>query len=322
MLAIRKAFYAVLYFFILLFASIILLAIFERALNVLTGPGAARIDFNRSLGPGLPLLVFGSSLIVSIAGSVRGWFPGTRKPQPKGAKAEATVAATLKRNAAHDFEDTRPMFATFDGCYCPNCSARFDAPPASCWNCKASFGADSAWKPTARPNGEFREFKQPQPTPVPAAPSTVRPEKAAPAKKEGFFKSMTKPIASRQEALDTVKDGAKSFYFLAALNAAIGFFAAPALIIDAVYMAVVSFLVARFHSRVAAGFLLAWAIVVVVTTVMNKLSHSGSGGSNLILALIALAVAIRMFVAAWKLNGRFAQAQPAEGSGQLPASEW
>jgi hypothetical protein len=150
----------------------------------------------------------------------------------------------------------------------------------------------------------------------------VQTEKAKATEKEGLFKSITKPIASRAEALETVKTGAKTIYFLGALHGAIGIFVAPGMLVDAVYMVVVSFLVARFHSRVAAGFLLLWAFGVVITTVMNKLSHSGSGGTNLILALIALAMAIRMFAAAWKLNGQFAEDKPDTAAGQATLSEW
>lgn len=41
--------------------------------------------------------------------------------------------------------------------FCPNCSAELKTPgPDSCWNCSASFGSGSVWKPTEQPSGEFR----------------------------------------------------------------------------------------------------------------------------------------------------------------------
>jgi hypothetical protein len=45
--------------------------------------------------------------------------------------------------------------------YCPNCSAKLETTAAdSCWNCLASFGEGSVWKPLPSPVGSFRRFTQ------------------------------------------------------------------------------------------------------------------------------------------------------------------
>lgn len=46
--------------------------------------------------------------------------------------------------------------------FCPNCSAALpdDSVVAECWNCHASFGADSDWKPLKQPIDPFRKFHQ------------------------------------------------------------------------------------------------------------------------------------------------------------------
>src|SRR5687768_9590305 len=44
--------------------------------------------------------------------------------------------------------------------YCPNCSANLDLQPslAECWNCHATFGEGSLFRPVCAPPGAFRRF--------------------------------------------------------------------------------------------------------------------------------------------------------------------
>lgn len=57
--------------------------------------------------------------------------------------------------------------------YCPNCHADLKGRIDTCWNCKAVFTGNAAWKPTDRPLGAFREFPQAVQAPpeVPAPPA-------------------------------------------------------------------------------------------------------------------------------------------------------
>jgi hypothetical protein len=62
--------------------------------------------------------------------------------------------------------------------YCPNCSAELESRlVGECWNCHATFGDNSEWKPSSTPSGEFRRFPK-QSNPVPpeaqATDSTTR----------------------------------------------------------------------------------------------------------------------------------------------------
>jgi hypothetical protein len=43
--------------------------------------------------------------------------------------------------------------------YCPNCNAQL-RDLRTCWNCDASFEAESAWKPQAKPLGPVRKFRR------------------------------------------------------------------------------------------------------------------------------------------------------------------
>ena len=42
--------------------------------------------------------------------------------------------------------------------FCPNCSAELATDTPACWNCRADFGSESAWRPTDKPLGTFRSF--------------------------------------------------------------------------------------------------------------------------------------------------------------------
>ena len=122
-------------------------------------------------------------------------------------------------------------------------------------------------------------------------------------KKAGLFAK----IVSREEALKTVKDSALAFLFVAVLQAAIGFFIAPSLIIDAVIFAILAGILWKWSSRVAAVLLLIMSGIVMVTTVITKLGIAAAGGSNIFLAIIILWVSIRAVEATFKLHGRYAE---------------
>lgn len=122
-------------------------------------------------------------------------------------------------------------------------------------------------------------------------------------KKKGFFA----PLASRDEALKGVKEYSAAFYVIAGIQALIGYFLAPALIYDAVILAVLATALRLWNSRVAAVLLLIMSTLILGSTIMSRMGIEGMGGSNIFLALIVFWAAIRSVEAAFKLHGRFAE---------------
>jgi hypothetical protein len=126
---------------------------------------------------------------------------------------------------------------------------------------------------------------------------------ATPAKKFGMFSS----LETRDQALKMTRDAAYGFLFVAALHALLGFFFMPAVLVDAVILAVLAFFLLRTQSRVAAVLLLLVSSGQAAVTVLNRLGMTQLGGKNIILAVIMLIVAVRAVEATFKLQGRFTQ---------------
>jgi Flp pilus assembly protein TadB len=123
-------------------------------------------------------------------------------------------------------------------------------------------------------------------------------------KKKGMFAK----IESREDALKTIKDCAYGFFTVAAIQAGLGYFFAPSLIIDAALYVVLAGIMIKWHSRVAAVFLLIIACFAVYMTVLNRLGMAAEGGNNIFLAAIILWAAIRSVEATFKVNGKYAEA--------------
>jgi hypothetical protein len=120
-------------------------------------------------------------------------------------------------------------------------------------------------------------------------------------------KSLFAPFASREEALKGVKEYSAAFYVLAGIQGLIGYSVAPALIYDAVILAVLATALRLWQSRVAAILLLAMSTLILGTTVMSRLGIEGMGGSNIFLALIAFWAGVKATEATVKIHGRFAE---------------
>lgn len=118
--------------------------------------------------------------------------------------------------------------------------------------------------------------------------------------KKGIFSK----IESHEDALKTIKDCALAFFFLAVLQAGIGYFVAPSLIIDAVLYAVLAAIMLKWNSRVAAVSLLIFSCFVIYMTIRNRLGLSAEGGNNIFLAAIVLWAAIRSVQATFKVNSK------------------
>ena len=121
-------------------------------------------------------------------------------------------------------------------------------------------------------------------------------------KKRGLFAK----IATRDDALKTIRDAALGFFFLAALQGAIGFFIARSMLWDAAILAILAAILMKWHSRTAAVLLLLLSIVLTVVTVLNRIGVMAEGGTNVILAVITLVIAVRAVQATFKLHSTFA----------------
>ncbi len=126
---------------------------------------------------------------------------------------------------------------------------------------------------------------------------------ATTAKKIGMFSS----LETRDQALKMTRDAALGFFFVAGLHGLLGYFFMPAVLLDAVILAVLAFFLLRTQSRVAAVLLLLVSSGQATVTVLNRLGMTQLGGKNIILAVIMVIVAVRAVEATFKLHGRFTQ---------------
>jgi hypothetical protein len=121
-------------------------------------------------------------------------------------------------------------------------------------------------------------------------------------------KGMIARIESRDDALKTINDCAKGFFTVAVIQAGLGYFIAPSLMIDAALYAVLAGIMLKWNSRVAAVFLFVIACFATYMTVLNRLGIQAEGGNNIILAVIIFWAAIRSVEATFKVNGKYAEA--------------
>jgi uncharacterized membrane protein len=121
------------------------------------------------------------------------------------------------------------------------------------------------------------------------------------AKKKGLFAS----IDNGAEAAKLVREASYGFLALAALQALVGMFLLPALLTDAVVLAILAGALMKWRSRIAAVLLLLVSGVEAGVTVLNRLGVMHQGGRNIFLAAIMLIVAVRAVEATFKLHGRY-----------------
>ena len=116
-------------------------------------------------------------------------------------------------------------------------------------------------------------------------------------KKQGLFSR----IETREDALKLVRDGSIAFLVLAGLQALIGVFLAPGLLLDAAILAVLALIIWKAHSRVGAVALVLVTGAEAVITVLNRIGATSSGGGNVFLAVLMLILSIRLVEATFKL---------------------
>jgi hypothetical protein len=120
-------------------------------------------------------------------------------------------------------------------------------------------------------------------------------------KKSGMFA----PIATGDDALKMIREASLAFFFVAALSALLGVVLAPALLTDAVIIALLAGILMKWRSRIAAVLLLLVSGGGLVVTVLNRLGLMAEGGKNIFLAVIMVIMAVRAVEATFKLHGRY-----------------
>jgi len=118
--------------------------------------------------------------------------------------------------------------------------------------------------------------------------------------------SLFSKIETREDAMKAIKDNAGGFFAVAVIQGLIGAFLAPALIIDAVLIAVAAFIMRQWNSRVAAWALLLMSGLILATTVGNRLGMTSQGGGNIFLAALMVWISIRSVKATILVNQRTA----------------
>ena len=117
--------------------------------------------------------------------------------------------------------------------------------------------------------------------------------------------ALFRPISDAESCYKTLKDVSIGFYVLAALQAVVGAFLAPSMIIDGLLIAGLAVLVQTIKSRIAAILLLLLTAVMLVTTLMTFLGVAQLGGKNLWLALIATWCGVKAVEATFKYHSRY-----------------
>jgi uncharacterized YccA/Bax inhibitor family protein len=131
--------------------------------------------------------------------------------------------------------------------------------------------------------------------------------------KSKSWKTLFAGIDTREKAEQTVREAAKGFFIVAALQGGIGIFMAPAMLIDAALFAVLGGILLKWKSRTAAVLLLILSGMSFVVTILNRMGVMAEGGTNILLALIVTWVAVRAVEATFKLRGRFKQEKGISG---------
>ncbi|PYR16373.1 MAG: hypothetical protein DMF98_28150 [Acidobacteria bacterium] len=96
----------------------------------------------------------------------------------------------------------------------------------------------------------------------------------------------------------------------AAIQGVLGALLVPSLIIDAVLIAVLAFILRQWHARFAAVVLLLMSLVILGTTVANRIGVTSQGGGNIFLAVLMVLVAFRSVRATFILAKKATPAPP------------
>ena len=114
------------------------------------------------------------------------------------------------------------------------------------------------------------------------------------------WKWMVGPIATLDDADRVVRESAKGYFTLAAIQAVLGFVLNPWILVDAALVALGGLWLLKSKSRVAACLLLGLGILEAGQTLLNKFAGQKQGGTNVFLAAIVVWVGIRAVQATFR----------------------
>jgi len=117
-------------------------------------------------------------------------------------------------------------------------------------------------------------------------------------------------IETREDAVKAVRDCAGGFFVVAAIQGVLGALLIPSLIIDALIITVLALILRKWHSRFAAVLLLLMSVLILGTTVGNRIGVTSQGGGNIFLAVLMVLVAFRSVQATFILAKRAVSAPP------------
>lgn len=145
-------------------------------------------------------------------------------------------------------------------------------------------------------------------------PTATEPTAPTPAAKGPWYAA----IQSRAQAEQFIKEASGVFFLVVLGQVALAILVAPAIWLDAGAYLIGSLWLFLGRSRVAAVGLLLLTLLETLATVSNLigadwLGTGGTGGKNVLVALIVLGVSIRSVEATFKLHGRFAPPKQARG---------
>jgi uncharacterized membrane protein len=112
-------------------------------------------------------------------------------------------------------------------------------------------------------------------------------------------------IENATDAAKTIKDAAIGFLCVAGLQAILGVFLTPALIGDAIILAILAAILMKWRSRTAAVLLLAVTGLEAGVTLLNRFGVMTQGGKNVFLAVIMVIAAVRAVEATFKWHGKY-----------------
>jgi len=109
-------------------------------------------------------------------------------------------------------------------------------------------------------------------------------------------------IETREEALGVIKDSANGFYCVAVIQVVIGLFLlGVGAVVDGIIFAVLAFLLKKFNTILVALILFVLSMIGVVATGVNQFG-GGTGGRNMVLAIIMVWMSVRALQATARLR--------------------